>query len=654
MKLNHRPEIDGLRAIAVVPVILFHAGLGLFSGGFVGVDVFFVISGYLITSIIVKEVAAGRFSLVDFYERRARRILPALFLVMAATIPFAWLWMFPLKLKEFAASIVSVCLFASNLLFWRQSGYFDSASVEKPLLHTWSLAVEEQYYIFFPLAVLLLWPLGRRRMLWAFGLTALASLGLSEWAWRHMPEANFYLLPTRAWELLAGALCSFARPALRPGRDNLLSLAGMAAILSAIFWFDETTPFPSLWALLPVLGSALVLTFARQGTLAARVLGARLPAGIGLISYSAYLWHQPLLAFAHIRSSTEPGTGLMLGACLLALILAWFSWRFVELPFRQKDHPLLHHRGMVFTLLGAMSVVFLAFGTGGYLTKGYPGLREFGGMTSYIASVENSPKRYECQTGGVDYRPPEEACDYIGPKVEWAAFGDSHAVELAYGLAKGLEPYGIGLRHLSFSGCVPAFGRVLAEDEPCSRWTAEAVAYLDHRTDISTVVISYRINASLFGGSEHVFPDQPDTVSPQDRELRWQSYVGLMAHFVGQGKRVILALQAPELPLGINRLLLGASPTDVGIRGVPRAWWDARSAYVTAHLRDIPPEVMVVDPTNLFCDSRECYAGKNGQSWYFDDDHLSVVGAEVVARKILELPMVAAALPQPSIKTARP
>ncbi len=514
--------------------------------------------------------------------------------------------------------------------------------------------MEEQYYILFPIAVLLLWPLGRRRMLWAFALAALASLLLSEWAWRHMPDANFYLLPTRAWELLVGALCSFATPAARTGRDNLLSLAGLAAILTAIFWYDEKVPFPSLWAVLPIAGTGLVLVFARRGTVAASLLGARLPAGIGLISYSAYLWHQPLLAFARMRSPGEPGMALLLGACLLSLVLAWFSWRFVEQPFRQKGHPLLASRGMLFTLLGTISVVFLAFGLGGHLTKGYPNLREFGGMTSYIASVQNSPKRYACQTGGADYRPPEQACDYFGPKVEWAAFGDSHVIELAYGLAKGLEPYGIGLRHLSFSGCAPAFGRMLADDEPCSRWTADAVAHLDARTDISTVVITYRINAALFGGSEHVFPAQPDTVSAAERDLRWQSYVGVMRHFVGQGKRVILALQAPELPTGINRLLLTASPTDAGIKGVPRAWWDARSAYVTAHLRDIPPEVMVVDPTELFCDSQTCYAGKNGQSWYFDDDHISVAGADVVARKILELPMVAADLPQPVAKVARP
>lgn len=196
--MKYRPEIDGLRALAVVPVILFHAGFELFSGGFVGVDVFFVISGYLITTIFIEEIDNQRFSIVNFYERRARRILPALFFVMLLCIPFAWLWMLPFQLKGFADSLIAVCLFASNILFWSESGYFDAATEEKPLLHTWSLAVEEQYYVLFPLFLLLAWRFGKNRVFWMIVAMAAVSLLLSEWGWRHKPVANFYLAPTRA------------------------------------------------------------------------------------------------------------------------------------------------------------------------------------------------------------------------------------------------------------------------------------------------------------------------------------------------------------------------------------------------------------------------------------------------------------------------
>ena len=195
--LQHRREIDGLRAVAVIPVILFHAGFKQFSGGFVGVDVFFVISGFLITSIIVKDIEAGTFTFMGFYERRARRILPALFLIMLCCIPFSWFWMLPNELKAFSTSVVSVCLFVSNIFFWKKNGYFDAASELKPLLHTWSLAVEEQYYILFPIAVLSLWRYGRNRVVLAIAVFAVSSLLLSEYASRYYPNFNFYWAPTQ-------------------------------------------------------------------------------------------------------------------------------------------------------------------------------------------------------------------------------------------------------------------------------------------------------------------------------------------------------------------------------------------------------------------------------------------------------------------------
>lgn len=207
--MNYRREIDGLRAIAVLPVIFFHAGFGVFGGGFVGVDVFFVISGYLITGIILAELEQGHFSLIGFYERRARRILPALFLVMLLCVPFAWFWLLPGDMKGFAKSLVAVAIFASNFLFWRESGYFDTAAELKPLLHTWSLAVEEQYYLVFPLLILLFWQLGKRWVLFLLGLIFVASFTSAELS---KPAAAFFLLPSRGWELLVGAFAAFYMP----------------------------------------------------------------------------------------------------------------------------------------------------------------------------------------------------------------------------------------------------------------------------------------------------------------------------------------------------------------------------------------------------------------------------------------------------------
>ena len=334
--MKYRTEIDGLRALAVVPVILFHAGFELFSGGFVGVDVFFVISGYLITTILIEDLENQRFSLVSFYERRARRILPALFFVMFACIPFAWMWMLPSQMREFFQSLVAVSLFASNVLFWRESGYFDAAAEEKPLLHTWSLAVEEQYYVVFPIFLFLAWRYGKNRVFWMIVAMASISLLLSEWGWRNKATANFYLAPTRAWELFAGSIAAFIVQKNGVRKNNFLALLGLAAIIFSIFAYDESTPFPSLYALVPVLGVVLLILYADKDTLTAKLLGTKALVGIGLISYSAYLWHQPLFAFARIHTGGSAEGWLMFWLSALSLLLAYFSWKFIESHFRNK------------------------------------------------------------------------------------------------------------------------------------------------------------------------------------------------------------------------------------------------------------------------------------------------------------------------------
>ena len=335
--MKYRPEIDGLRAMAVLPVILFHAGFELFSGGFVGVDVFFVISGYLITTtILIEEIENKRFSIVNFYERRARRILPALFFVMLICIPFAWLWMLPNQMKDFSQSLVAVSLFASNIFFWRESGYFAAAAEEKPLLHTWSLAVEEQYYLLFPIFLILAWRFGKNRVFWMIVLMAAISLLLSEWGWRNKATANFYLAPTRAWELFAGSIAAFVVHK-QVKKNNFLATLGLAAIVFSIFFYDENTPFPSVYALAPVLGVVFLVLYADKETIAAKLLSTKGLIGIGLISYSAYLWHQPLFAFARIRSIEHPSVLLMSALSLISFVLAYFSWRYIEKPFRDKN-----------------------------------------------------------------------------------------------------------------------------------------------------------------------------------------------------------------------------------------------------------------------------------------------------------------------------
>ena len=362
--MRYRAEIDGLRAVAVLPVILFHAGFQQFSGGYVGVDVFFVISGYLITSIILVEKQAGTFSLINFYERRMRRILPALFFVMLACIPFAWLWLTPNNFRYFSQSVLSVTVFLSNVYFWLRSGYFDLASEFKPLLHTWSLAVEEQYYLVFPLFILLMWKLGRG---WIFGLLVIffaGSLALAEWSAYNNTSANFYLAPMRAWELALGsftALYFTGRwfPSISDSTHQILSGTGILLIAFAVFTFTKNTPFPGLYALVPTVGTVLVILFTTPKTIVGAILGSKILVGIGLISYSAYLWHQPLLAFARNRLGTGLSLEILMGLCLATMGLAYLSWRFIEQPFRSRDRIA---RKQLFILAFCSTVAFGLFG----------------------------------------------------------------------------------------------------------------------------------------------------------------------------------------------------------------------------------------------------------------------------------------------------
>lgn len=339
--MRYRPEIDGLRALAVLPVIFFHAGFDFFRGGFVGVDIFFVISGYLITTIIISELAEGKFSIINFYERRARRILPALFFVMLVCLPFFWFWLSPLYLKDFGQSLIAVSTFSSNILFWSESGYFETASELKPLLHTWSLALEEQYYIIFPIFLMIVWCLGIKWILILLTLIFILSLGISEWGVLYHPNAAFYSLPTRGWELLVGVFAAFYlkyNDYLKSNSLNqLISLIGCGMIIYAIVVFDSKTPFPGLNALVPTIGTGLLILSAVPNTLAHKLFSLKPIVGIGLISYSAYLWHQPILAFTNYGILGEVSNLLTLSICASSFILAWFSWRYVEKPFRDNS-----------------------------------------------------------------------------------------------------------------------------------------------------------------------------------------------------------------------------------------------------------------------------------------------------------------------------
>lgn len=436
--LKYRREIDGLRAIAVLPVIWFHTEFAGLSGGFLGVDVFFVISGFLITGILLNEIENGSFSVLGFYERRARRILPALFAVVLTTVPFAWVLLDPPAFADYARSIAAVALFVSNVHFWENVNYFGPDVAQMPLLHIWSLAVEEQFYLVFPLILLLF-----RRRFWGLALTflfllAALSLALSEWGWRNEPDVNFFFTFSRFWELLAGAIAALLARHAMVRANGALAMLGLALILGSMVVFDETTPVPSLYALVPVLGSVLVLLFGQSGTFVARLLSLRWMVGVGLVSYSAYLWHYPIFAFAHVAYPNGIHPGLMCAFLFLILAMAALTWRFIEQPFRRQTPRVLSSRSAVFGVFGVIGAVFFAFGITGDLKDGFVGRYYTPKQQAFIEDLgqrhSSGIREAKCLLArdAPGSTPLPDGCVAVGRTV--LIWGDSHAAALSAGM----------------------------------------------------------------------------------------------------------------------------------------------------------------------------------------------------------------------------
>ncbi len=450
---SYRPDVDGLRAVAVLSVVLYHLSIGPIHGGFVGVDVFFVISGYLIGNLVLDDVARGRFSLRDFYERRFRRILPALFVMILAMLAVLMLVAWPVVLIEYARSGIAALFSVSNLYFWQITDYFNPESKQNFLLHTWSLGVEEQYYLLFPPIAMLVGHYARHRIVPVLAGLALASLLVSIWLVDRAPTAGYYLLPSRGWELLVGALAGRLHFASldAPRRRNIVALAGMAAIVVPMFAYGSATAFPGLAALPPVLGAAMVIVSGRHGdTLVRRGLSLKPMVFIGLISYSLYLWHWPLQVLAQ-QLITEPQLDRIGKLTILAASFgcAVLSWRYVELPFRSqalfKGGPLFGRPSLSsLRVVMASSATAVALCTGIIISAGVPG--------RFDASAERYAAQGSLQQvgllrqrncfiepddgiGGFD----QDACMTAMPgRANVLLLGDSHAASLYSGLADAL------------------------------------------------------------------------------------------------------------------------------------------------------------------------------------------------------------------------
>lgn len=456
---KYRPEIDGLRALAVLPVVFSHAGFEGFAGGYLGVDIFFVISGYLIGGIIFSELQAGSFSIGRFYERRARRILPALIVVLAFSYVAAWQWMSPDSLREFGQDLVSVIFFASNVVFWNKAGYFAVEAELNPLLHTWSLAVEEQFYIVFPIFLLALVGLRSRWRLITLISLAATSVVAAEVTRRFDADMAFFFFHTRAWELLVGAaIAVFALDNTRIGRGARegLSAAGLALCIGSFLTFDKASSHPGIITVAPVAGAGLLLAYARPDTIVGRLLCLRPAVWIGLISYSLYLVHQPVFAFMRISAgrSIEPDEFLV--PIALCVAISFLMWRYVEQPFRQKGT--ISTRRVVLASVAA-SFFAVSIGSAAWAMKGFP--ERFGELGVRLAEqvrqgwedrregVRLGTCQYDRSIGDIDSFLSHWSCQPATEGQRLLIVGDSHSADKAWAMRLA----GIDIGSLTGSGC---------------------------------------------------------------------------------------------------------------------------------------------------------------------------------------------------------
>jgi len=670
--MDYRREVDGLRALAVLPVIFFHAGFTAFSGGFVGVDIFFVISGYLITTIIATELNSNSFSLRNFYERRARRILPVLFFVMLCTLPFAWAWMLPNALKDYSKSLIAVPLFGSNILFSLTSGYFDIASELKPLLHTWSLAVEEQYYAFFPLILMLFWRLGNNLITFLLIVTALISLLIAQWGMTKYSIGTFYLLPTRGFELIIGALISmhmvhkpnatlFSQPT-----NQLFSIGGLVLICYSIFAFDKSTPSPSVYSLIPTIGAGLIILFANDKNMVGQALGNKLFVGVGLISYSAYLWHQPIIAFSKLRSLFGLEAINPYNIVAASLFLAGLSWKFIEQPFRNKK--IISSRSiLVFSIVGTLA--FIVLGGVIYLQDGFraTGDRVPPNIEWLSLSEKHDIKGDICKP--VPYETSGIAiCAFgdLSSNKNVVLYGDSHAQAISEQLSKAFSELKIKGIRIVIDGCevVPEI-RIYAKTntdvtDNCISRFGNMLSYIKNHQ--AAVVVVSRWSFKLYP-----IKGQIDDMPSKNSEGGIENDVGFREYVAVANKKI--SFDGADKKIALTHFLdrlLSATDTLYLIYPIPETSWDiarknisfyrtqeralqeisiphsdfkTRNSFVNSIFTEYEkhPKVITIKPEDIFCNSYvkdRCVAQHLSIPYYYDDDHLSDIGASLVIEEL--------------------
>ena len=663
IKPSYRADIDGLRALAVLAVIAFHAFPEWVSGGFIGVDVFFVISGFLITTLIQDSLQQQSFSFRAFYASRVRRLFPALVIVLLACQVFGWFALLANEYKALGKHIAASTAFIPNFIFWSESGYFDYAADAKPLLHLWSLGIEEQFYLFWPIVIWL--GLKYRVSVFKVGVAIfLGSLVLNLMMIEEAPSAAFFSPLTRMWELLSGCLLAYLVSSKPPAFEafnaklgsiklirHAISLLGLVLLLLGAILFDQDMLYPGAWALVPVLGTCFIIYAGNQSWINTSVLSNRFLVWIGLISFPLYLWHWPLLSFARIMEGSKPDWQIRAVLFALSFVLAILTYYFIERPIRFGRNL----RFKTYVLIMVMSLLS-ALGLATYSQDGFKSRTTDKAIEAQLTDLKfdiPDSEGWYCQ----DMNHDSPRCHSTGPNPSVVVIGDSHALTIYSGLRERFKAKGqdIGLYGAS-DGCPPLLNVVIQDQggdfRNCLKKGTQAVQRVIADAAIKEVILTSRgpmyTTAKGFGdveleqfGSWVLHFDGEDKGVRSNEEVFALGLTKTLDALLAAGKKLTFLHDVPELGFDI-RSCFAFRPMTITSRvvspcAVSRKEFEARTEAYRAMVNKIllqRPEIKVIDLSAALCDEKWCWGARDDTLFYIDDDHLSHRGADYVVRKL--------------------
>ena len=683
MKSSYRPEIDGLRALAVLPVIFFHAGIEAFNGGYVGVDIFFVVSGYLITSVILKDIEREKFSITYFYQRRARRILPALITTIALSLPIAVILLPPSDLENFAKSIISSLTFWSNFQFSSESGYFATPGEYKPLLHTWSLSIEEQFYILYPLFFVFFFKINKKKIHLLILIILFLSLFFAQWSgnlnfkypfidedllfYSNSSFTEFMMPFGRIWELALGATCAFLINSKNnyfqaKGEKillfNFFSSIGIFLIFFSFFYLSKDFPYPSFYTLIPTLGTALLILFSQKNTFVKNILSYKILVFIGLISYSAYLFHYPIFSFIKYVS-TNINNYIYIFVIPLVLFFSFLNWKFVEQPFRKKNSSFKK-----LILFVSISYLFLiSIGVYIYLNDGLNKRERFvlpKNIESSFIFSENGRKCFD-----IDYIHKKENQKQIckignlkNEKLDFVVFGDSHIVSfytLIDELSKKNKKSGL---FVGYSGCPPILNvynlRMDQKEKNCYELNKSILELVNKQKINNLIFISkwvYYTDGDHRGANLNALSLEPRRSSNEtlSKEAFTQGLMSTLEEYKKIGKKVFIVEQAPFQRFNPKQIYYRSFNKD-------KTKFAKKLSHYSLHLDQHKKHQIFVKKTlnnfeikynnlilinldDVFCEnpSKKCLIGNEKYSFYIDESHLSTQGANLTRGKFTDI-----------------